>query len=100
MLKAITILGVQTHLITKDALHGKIAEIIHANQHALILNVNVHALNLAFDHPWLRQFFNKAEIMFSDGVGVLLAARFMGQRIPERITYADWMWELASLVNQ
>ena len=55
MLKTIPILGVDVHPITRNSLHQRIAEIIRTNQHALILNVNVHALNLAFEHPWLRQ---------------------------------------------
>ena len=99
MLSAFNILGVRVHLITKAILHQSIAEIIHANRRALILNVNVHALNLACDNPWLRNFFNQADIMFSDGAGVIMAARLMGYKIPERITYADWMWELASLAD-
>src|SRR3712207_6733881 len=27
----------------------------------------------------------------------MLAARILGRRIPERITYADWIWQLAGL---
>jgi len=100
MLKTITIFGVNIHLITKDGLHQRIAEAIHAKRHILIPHVNVYALNLAFDNPWLRQFFNQAETVFSDGIGVILAAGLMGHRIPERITYADWMWELASIADK
>jgi N-acetylglucosaminyldiphosphoundecaprenol N-acetyl-beta-D-mannosaminyltransferase len=32
-------------------------------------------------------------------VGVILAARILGRRIPERITYADWMWKLAAFAE-
>ena len=38
--------------------------------------------------------------MFCDGAGVILGARLLGKRIPERITYADWYWQLASLAEQ
>jgi N-acetylglucosaminyldiphosphoundecaprenol N-acetyl-beta-D-mannosaminyltransferase len=87
------------HLITRTELHHSIANIIHENRHELILNVNAYALNLSWKQPWLRQFFNQADIMFSDGAGVIIAARLLGYKIPERITYADWMWELASIAN-
>ena len=97
MLRTISILGVNVHLVTRAVLQARIAEIIREDQHVLILNVNAQALNLACEHPWLRRFFNNAEIMFCDGFGVMLVARLLGYKIPERITYADWMWELASI---
>ena len=31
--------------------------------------------------------------------GELLAARILGERIPQRITYADWIWQLADLAS-
>lgn len=43
---------------------------------------------------------NQSEIDFCDGSGVILAARLLGFRIPERITYADWMWRLADYASQ
>lgn len=99
MLKTINILGVRIHLIKKNILHQRISEIIQANRHALILNVNVHGMNLAYENPWLCRFFNQAEIVFCDGAGIIIASRLLGYIIPERITYADWMWELASIAN-
>ena len=61
-----------------------------------MLNANVHCLNLAYGDPALRNFLNEAEMVFCDGAGVMLAARLLGRRIPERITYADWAWRLAA----
>jgi N-acetylglucosaminyldiphosphoundecaprenol N-acetyl-beta-D-mannosaminyltransferase len=92
-LEQISILGVKVHLITKTVLHQRVAEIIHTNQRAIILNVNAHAVNLTFNHLWLRNYFARADIVFSDGFGVIAAAKLLGHTIPERITYADWMWE-------
>jgi N-acetylglucosaminyldiphosphoundecaprenol N-acetyl-beta-D-mannosaminyltransferase len=53
-------------------------------------------LNLAYNDAGLRDLLNGAEVVFCDGYGVMLAARILGRRIPERITYADWMWRLAA----
>ena len=60
-----------------------------------VLNVNANCLNLAWSRPWLRDALNEASLVFCDGAGVALAARILGQPVPERITYADWMWQLA-----
>lgn len=93
--KKINILGVRVDPITIAQLHQCMAEFINNNEHALVLNVNVNCLNLSYEHPWLKTFLNQAEIVFCDGSGVQLAAKILGYSIPERITYADWMWELA-----
>lgn len=91
----IKILEVQVHPLTVNQLHQELAQLIAADAHAEVLHVNVHCLNLAADNPWLRDYLNQAEIVFCDGAGIMLGARILGQHIPERITYADWMWQLA-----
>ncbi len=98
--ETIEILGVRVHPVTVEELHTAIDRYIRANAHALVLNVNAHCLNLAYEHPWLREFLNQSDLVFCDGAGVQLAARLYGGTIPVRITYADWMWELASFCAQ
>jgi N-acetylglucosaminyldiphosphoundecaprenol N-acetyl-beta-D-mannosaminyltransferase len=95
----IKILGVQVHPLEVDALHRVIERIVQAEGHGLALHVNVHGLNLAFRTRWMRSFLNNGDIVFCDGAGVMLAARMLGARIPRRITYADWMWQLAEFAE-
>jgi N-acetylglucosaminyldiphosphoundecaprenol N-acetyl-beta-D-mannosaminyltransferase len=95
----IHILGVGVDPISVVELHAKILKTVRRGDHAPILNVNVHALDLCYRDPALRTFFNSAPVVFCDGAGVMLAARILGRRLPERITYADWAWELASFAE-
>ncbi|MFN2136689.1 MAG: WecB/TagA/CpsF family glycosyltransferase, partial [Candidatus Promineifilaceae bacterium] len=44
---------------------------------------------------WLRDFLNEANIVFCDGAGVIIGARILGKHIPERITYADWLYQFS-----
>jgi N-acetylglucosaminyldiphosphoundecaprenol N-acetyl-beta-D-mannosaminyltransferase len=60
----------------------------------------VYGLNLAVEQPWLQAFYQSADAVFCDGSGVLVGARLIGATLPERITYADWIWELAALAEQ
>ena len=92
---AVDILGVPVHPLTVAELHGYLGGVIDSGQRARVLHVNAHGLNLAFEQPWLRDYLNQVELVFCDGVGVILGARLLGHDIPERITYADWMWQLA-----
>ncbi|HLF27046.1 MAG TPA: WecB/TagA/CpsF family glycosyltransferase [Anaerolineae bacterium] len=85
--------------LTLAELHARIADHIRHKRHALVLHVNAHGLNLAYKQRWLRDFLHTAATVFCDGVGVVLGARLLGYRIPHRITYADWMWQLAEFAQ-
>ena len=94
------VLGVHVSGLTVRELHNRIASLIENEKRALVLNVNVHALNLAYKRPWLREFLNRAHLVFCDGAGVVLGARILGCDLGRRITYADWMWQLAAFCEQ
>ncbi|NLS75919.1 MAG: WecB/TagA/CpsF family glycosyltransferase [Chloroflexi bacterium] len=95
----VRVLGIGIDPLTTDQLHERITQIIDSGRKALVLNVNVHCMNLAQRHPWLKELLNSAEVVFCDGAGVRLGARLLGYELPERITYADWMWQLAELAS-
>jgi N-acetylglucosaminyldiphosphoundecaprenol N-acetyl-beta-D-mannosaminyltransferase len=93
------VLGVQVHPYpTVDALHDDLYEIIKNNPHKLVLNVNAHALNLAYEQEWLRSLLNRAEIVFCDGKGVMLGASLLGGYIPINIGYGRWIWKLSEFL--
>jgi len=94
-LPRVVVLGVRVHSLTLTDLINCVMQVVASDQKVVIANVNAHALNLAFELPFLRGFFNDAEIVFCDGFGVVLAAYIMGKRPPERMTPPDWIWELA-----
>ncbi len=85
--------------LTVGALHAEIERLVRGGRRGLVLNVNAHCLNLCYEDPRLRDFLNGAEAVLCDGAGVMLAARILGERIPQRITYADWIWQLADLAS-
>lgn len=88
--------GIPVHPFTVESLHEYMGAVLAARRRARILNVNVHAMNLAHRLPAFRVLLQEAEAVFCDGEGVRLAARLTGQRLPARITYADWLWQLAA----
>ena len=88
------ILGVNVHFLNARTIRPLIHEYIRKDQKRLVLNVNCHCLNLAYKRSWLRGFLNSADLVFCDGAGVLLGARILGERLPERIPFTDWDWGL------
>jgi N-acetylglucosaminyldiphosphoundecaprenol N-acetyl-beta-D-mannosaminyltransferase len=95
----VNILGVEVSALTRRELHEHIATAVREGDRSLVLNVNAHGLNLAYRQAWLRDLLNRADLVFPDGYGVILAARILGRALPERITYADWMWQLAEFCH-
>ena len=96
----INVLGVGVDPLTVEELHERMLGFVENGDRALVLHANAHGLNLACRDERLRGFLNGAQIVFCDGAGVMLAARLLGRRIPERITYADWAWKLAAFAEE
>ena len=83
--------GVGVNPVCQGELHSIIADAVVSKRQRVILNVNARAIALAQSMPDFRAALNAADVVFCDGYGVLLAARLLGARLPQRITYADWI---------
>lgn len=96
----IDVLGVGVDPLTVEELHARIKRLVAREGCSPVLNVNAQCMNLLYGDARLRGFFERAPVVFCDGAGVMLAARLLGrERIPARITYADWAWRLAALAE-
>jgi N-acetylglucosaminyldiphosphoundecaprenol N-acetyl-beta-D-mannosaminyltransferase len=95
----VEILGVWVDRISADELRAEMLRMVRGGEHALILHVNVHCLNLSYHRPWLRDLLNGASIVFCDGSGVALAAKILGRPSLRRFTHADEMWRLAEFAE-
>jgi N-acetylglucosaminyldiphosphoundecaprenol N-acetyl-beta-D-mannosaminyltransferase len=91
----VPILGLPVDALSAGELEHEMGRVVEDGERALILHVNAHAMNLAARDPWFRGILERARIVFCDGAGVQVAAALLGHRIPERITYADWVSTLA-----
>jgi N-acetylglucosaminyldiphosphoundecaprenol N-acetyl-beta-D-mannosaminyltransferase len=93
----VTILGVGVDALSLEGVLGRIHAAVSSGEHMLVSHVNITGLNLAYEQPWLRDFYNHCDLVYCDGMGVQLAARWSGAPLPERFTLADWIWRLAKL---
>ena len=95
----VEILGVGVDRVSADELRAEILRMVRGGEHALVLHVNVHGLNLGYRRPWLRDLFNSASIVFCDGYGVVLAGKILGHTGLQRFTFADEMWRLVEFAE-
>ncbi len=93
----VTIFGVRVDAITLEGMLGRIQTAVPNKGRLLISHVNMTGLNLAYEQSWLKDFYNRCDLVYCDGMGVQLAARWIGRPLPERFTLADWVWRLAGL---
>lgn len=97
--QTLSLLGVRFHPLTRNQLLQAVVNAVQANhgRKTIIAHVNIHAMNLAYEQPWYREFLNQADLVFCDGFGVALGARLTGQSIrsEHRSTCPDWIEELA-----
>jgi N-acetylglucosaminyldiphosphoundecaprenol N-acetyl-beta-D-mannosaminyltransferase len=95
-LDSINLLGVNIHIVSVRDILNHIDEVLASQKKTVITHVHVMALNLAYEQPWFRNFLNQSSLVYCDGMGVRLGARLLNyQKIPERLTLADWIGQLA-----
>ncbi len=95
----VDVLGVHVHQVTPHDLNNFILETIQQKKRSRDCYVNIHGLNLAYQYPWLRDYFNSLECVHCDGVGVALGANLLHNVRLHKITYAAYIWELASFAE-
>lgn len=99
-MQKVDILGVGVHPFTWPQLLDQVARWIQQGEPRTVAYANVHVLNVAHRDRVLWAFLNRVDACYCDGNGVVLGAKLLGQALPERMTGADWIWELAQAAAQ
>ncbi len=94
--RRIHLLGVPIDVLTRVQLLDQVQSLADEGGQRTVSYVNVHVLDQSAFHQDLRSFLSQLDICYCDGRGVLWAARLQGDHLPERITGADWIWDLAA----
>jgi N-acetylglucosaminyldiphosphoundecaprenol N-acetyl-beta-D-mannosaminyltransferase len=66
----------------------------------IVTGANAQFVNTAENDPELASFLQSADLNVADGVSLLLAARILGAKLPERVTGIDLMVELCGLAAE
>jgi N-acetylglucosaminyldiphosphoundecaprenol N-acetyl-beta-D-mannosaminyltransferase len=92
----VQVLGVGVDPISADELVPRVAALVEQGDEATVTYANVHVLNQARKDQSLSDFLARASLVYCDGNGVRLGARMLGESLPDRMTGADWIWDLAA----
>lgn len=93
----VSILNVNVGCIDKQQLLSLVSQWVTGNQSRLISYVNAHCLNVAYKNSSYRAYLNKADLIYTDGIGVVWAGRLLGNSNLHKITGRDWIFDLCKL---
>lgn len=95
-----TILGVDVSRDNYQSLTKKLLQKIDNKEKAFIVAINPEKIIKAQEDESLRQLLNRADFQIPDGIGVILASKFKGGQIRERVTGIDMMLKLCEAAAQ
>lgn len=91
------LLNTRFHKLEVDQLIDYILDASKLAKKTKVSNVNGHAINLAYELPWYRDFLNNSDLVFCDGFSVVVVARLLGFSVQSehRMTWPDFLDKLA-----
>lgn len=92
----VDILGVRVDDVTYADLMAHVDAFVAVGKPHHVVTLNVEMLVAAHDDPAFTRALNAADLNVADSVGVLLAARLLGQPLRERVTGSDGIHRLAA----
>lgn len=88
---SVDVLGIAVNCINIAGILNRVQNWCREEKRRSILYVNAHCLNLASTDPEYRRLLNQADLVYSDGISVVWASRFLGGCRLEKMTGADWI---------
>jgi N-acetylglucosaminyldiphosphoundecaprenol N-acetyl-beta-D-mannosaminyltransferase len=97
---SVRLLEVPIHALTMDQAVAMADKAIANRQRLLIGMVNAAKLVQMRRDEDLRRAVLRADLILADGMSVVWASRFLGQRLPERVTGIDLMYRMLRLSHE
>ncbi len=96
----IDILGISINNYYLAEVLNKIREFLNSDKQHYIVTTNPEFIMAARKDDEFRNILNKADLSIADGMGIKFAARYLGQKLKQRITGVELLWEIAKLAEQ
>lgn len=97
MRNSVEIVGVDIDNITFEDATKKLDEFLNGEDLKMIFTPNSEILVDAVQDPHFTKILNSGDLVIPDGIGVVIASRFYGKPIKERVTGYDLMCKLIEL---
>lgn len=98
--EVVDVLGVPVRRLRLTELLEMVAAAAAERKRITVMYANVHVINTSRGATALRAALCGADLVYCDGEGVRLGARLLGTPLPERMTGADLLWDLAAMAER
>ena len=98
-MEKINILGVELDNLSLQEVLEEIKRMLASGQQHYIVTPNPEFIVAANNNPQFAEILNYADIAVADGIGLVYAAKFLGQRL-QRVTGVDLMAQICELAEQ
>lgn len=99
MTDRIQVLGINIDPLTMSETVKKVEDFIQNKEPLHLMGVNADKINQCHSDPVIKKIVNESGLINVDGASVVLAGKFLGQFIPERVAGIDLMQELLKLAD-
>lgn len=96
----IQLLGSELDALTMEATVARVNQIIQARKPVQHVVINANKINLMQKDERLRAIVNSSTLINADGASILLAAKMLKLKVPERIAGIDLMDEVLKLADK
>lgn len=96
----ITILGTQIDVLSRQQTVDLVNQYVLTKTGLHLMGVNADKLNATSHNELLKDIVNKCGVINADGASVVLASRFLGKPLPERVAGIDLMQDLVKLSEE
>ncbi|MGT2775287.1 WecB/TagA/CpsF family glycosyltransferase [Streptococcus hyovaginalis] len=98
MIKTVEMLGIKLNPLTIDETVSVVdQEFIQKNKPLHLMGVNADKINQCYEDSNMMKIVNNCGVVNADGASVVLAGKYLGIDIPERVAGIDLMQELLKL---
>jgi N-acetylglucosaminyldiphosphoundecaprenol N-acetyl-beta-D-mannosaminyltransferase len=84
-------MGVNIDVVDTEAIYHRIVHFAGTDKLHKVMYVNAHCMVISQRDATYRKILNRADFVYSDGMGVVWGARLLGLTLPGRSTAADFM---------
>lgn len=83
-----------------DIIHHIVKRIFESDRPFYIVTPNPEIIMYAQKHSEFKKILNEAAVSLPDGVGVITALRYLGKKVPERVTGIDSVYKICDELSK
>jgi len=99
-LEKVNILGIPVDKLTEKEVLEKINDFINERRFHLIVTINSENATKALENKKFLDVIKNSDLVIPDGIGIIVASKILGNKLPERIPGIDLSYKILEISNQ